>query len=200
MNPGLPPPATASHKLHCGLGCDPSPGSTGSDRTKGRAPGRTWDTRPTQAPDHTDRLLLEALIPSFVTKWEPGVPIRMWVDPAGQEGGQPERRMGSGEAGPPEALAVLLLPLGEQQVQVPTAVPTVAGPAAEGEGRAAEPRVPGAVLVQVPQAAGTGQHWQGGESATRLLLRPPVAPPPGPLPRAPAGVPHSKPQPLGAGT
>lgn len=100
---------------------------------------------------------------------------------------------------------MLLLPLGEQQVQVPTAVPAVAGPAAEGEGRAAEPRVPGAILVQVPQAAGTGQHWQGGESATRLLLWLPVAPAPGPFPGPLQGSltvnPSLRwPQPLGAGT
>lgn len=128
----------------------------------------------------------------------------MWVHLAGQEAGQPERR-GRGEAGPPEALAVLLLPLGEQQVQVPTAVPAVAGPAAEGEGRAAEPRVPGAILVQVPQAAGTGQHWQGGESATRLLLWLPGAPAPGPFPGPLQGSLTANPslrwpQPLGAGT
>lgn len=57
-----------------------------------------------------------------------------------------------------EGQAVLLLPLGDEQGQVPAAVALVAGPAAEGEEFAVKPRIPGAIPVQVPQAVLAGQR------------------------------------------
>lgn len=111
---------------------------------------------------------------------------------------------------PPEGQAVLLLPLGDKQGQVPAAVPMVAGPAAEGEELAVEARMPGAIPVQVPQAVLAGQrcgHGRGypvaaqphshspelhpGPCAQRPLpgAAPGVGPTPGtrrpPLPRTP---------------
>lgn len=96
---------------------------------------------------------------------DPGLPPQC---PADQEaeaaGGRPARwLLGGGTGGrPPEAQAALLLGLGDEQAQVPAAGAMAAGPAAEGEGLAAEARVPGVVLVQVPQAAGAGQRCGRG--------------------------------------